>query len=348
MSRPESSVHIRFPERDRRPGVFYAVAEDGIELPVIDVTHPTFAVDEAEPVIRQAWERDRAEDRAWQRKPAWQRRLIFWLVRRNSVVLQNLWQSEGTFLNAMATYRMKLGPNHLGAAYTKRLDRHIAASGSILDVRLRLQRVAHLVADALEPALSTRRSATVHLIAIAGGPAMDAINALLLLHRKSPHLLERRRIRLHVLDAHDEGPKFGARALAALQGEGGPLAGLDCAFEFTRYDWNHPMALADLVAQLEPDAVAAASSEGGLFQYGSDEVITANLRVLRDHTPADFTVTGSISPVTPENLRSRRMIRIPIRHFQPDAFAALSQRAGWRVERLLEGHRTHCLRLVKA
>jgi hypothetical protein len=327
--------------------VFYAVTNEGIELPVIDVTHSSFSVEDTEARMREAWEQEHREQRRWEGKPAWQRRLMFWLARRNSVLLQSLWKSEGTFLNAMATYLMKLGPAHLGAGYTKPLDRRIAASANILDVRLRLQRVAHLIADALEPALLARPVGAVHLVDIAGGPAIDAINALIIVRRRSPALLDGRTIRLHVLDAHRDAPDFGARALAALQSQDGPLHGLNCRFEFRQYDWNDCQKLRETLAELEPDAVAAGSSEGGLFQYGSDEAIVNNLTVLRAATPADFTVTGTISPPSPENLHARRMVRIPLRHFTTAEFEALAVRAGWHIDRLLEARRTYCVRLVK-
>jgi hypothetical protein len=32
-------------EVNKRPGVYYALTNDGIELPIVDVTHPAFALD---------------------------------------------------------------------------------------------------------------------------------------------------------------------------------------------------------------------------------------------------------------------------------------------------------------
>jgi len=32
------------PERNKRTGVCYALTDDGLELPVVDITHPAFAV----------------------------------------------------------------------------------------------------------------------------------------------------------------------------------------------------------------------------------------------------------------------------------------------------------------
>src|SRR4029450_1150233 len=34
---------VTVPETQKKPGVCYAFADDGLELPVIDVTHPAFA-----------------------------------------------------------------------------------------------------------------------------------------------------------------------------------------------------------------------------------------------------------------------------------------------------------------
>ena len=36
---------MKLPEPNKKDGVCYAVTEDGVELPVVDVTHPAFALD---------------------------------------------------------------------------------------------------------------------------------------------------------------------------------------------------------------------------------------------------------------------------------------------------------------
>jgi hypothetical protein len=348
MTPDHESPQVRVPELQRKTGVFYAVTDDGIELPVIDVTHPGFAIDESDPRVDQLFEEQRRRQSEWDRRPVWLRRLMFWYARRNSVLLEALASEDSTFLSAMATYLMKLGPEHLGRAYTRRFDHRIAGTGSILDVRLRLQRVAQSIADSLRPALAARAEAPVHLVNIAGGPAVDSVNAVLLLAKATPQLLAGRSIRIHVLDANDAGPHFGARALQALRGATGPLAAIDCRFEYRRYDWNEPAGLRDLLCSFEPNAVAAGSSEGGLFQYGTDEAIVANLAVLRAETPMDFQFSGSVSPDTAESKAGQQMIRIKLRHLAPEAFAALAGRAGWRVEGRTVGFRTDCVRLAKA
>lgn len=73
------------------------------------------------------------------------------------------------------------------------------------------------------------------------------------------------------------------------------MAGLDITFEHLSYDWNHPSRLGEILDAFPESALAAGSSEGGLFEYGSDEAILANLEMARDRSPAGFTLTGSAS-----------------------------------------------------
>ena len=43
-SRSALHHHTLRPETNKRPGVFYVITRDGVELPVVDVTHPAFAI----------------------------------------------------------------------------------------------------------------------------------------------------------------------------------------------------------------------------------------------------------------------------------------------------------------
>jgi hypothetical protein len=168
------------------------------------------------------------------------------------------------------------------------------------------------------------------LINIGGGPALDSINALILLRRDRPGLLERQ-IAIEVLDASLDGAFFGVNALAALQAERGPLAGLDIAMRHHDYDWNQPAALARLVdKRIAAGAVIAASSEGALFEYGSDQAIVANLQALRAGAGARL-VAGS---VTSSDDTRRRMIATTRFKLYPRGvagFAPLAAQAGFRI-----------------
>lgn len=41
----------RIPEKNKRAGLSYAVTDDGLELPVMDMTHPAFACEMTEAKI---------------------------------------------------------------------------------------------------------------------------------------------------------------------------------------------------------------------------------------------------------------------------------------------------------
>jgi hypothetical protein len=142
----------------------------------------------------------------------------------------------------------------------------------------------------------------------------------------------RRAIAIHVLDQDEAGPAFGRNALAALMQDGGPLAGLDIAFHHLRYDWNEPAALERLLGELNASGgVIAVSSEGGLFEYGSDAAVIANLKALRAGKVA--IVAGS---VTSADESRRRMIMASRFKLVPrglEGFAPLAEAGGYRIAR---------------
>ena len=157
------------------------------------------------------------------------------------------------------------------------------------------------------------------------------MNALILLRQRDGDLL-RRPIVIDVLDQDDSGPFFGSNALAALMRDGAPLAGLDIAFRHRRYDWNEPASLEALLREAKA-AIVAASSEGGLFEYGSDEAIIGNLTAL--HRAGVRSVAGS---VTSSDESRRRMItasRFKIHPRGLKGFAPLAGRAGYRIAQAL-------------
>jgi hypothetical protein len=317
------------------------VSADGIELPVVDVTHPSFALPlgrtEATALIeryaRAEWRRGRLQQ--------WARRHFYGFFLKRSVLGRALMGAAGTFLPGMPTYLLKLGPDHLGAGYAQEIDRRIAASPPALAMRLRLLDVVMLLVEGLAPALSRPAAEPLHLLDIGGGPAAHSLNALILLRKEHPAALEGRAVRIHVLDRDDRGPLFGARALEALRGDGGPLHGLDVALEHVRYDWTDTTVLdATLAALARAGGIVACSSEGALFDYGSDEAIRANLTTIRRGAPAGTIVVGTVTRARragrlgarPE--RSRHRVAVVPR--TPEAFEALVQSTGWRVEKLLE------------
>ena len=335
----------------RKAGLCYARTDEGLELPVIDVTHPAFhiALDEGEQAA--LIERFLQDVGGPERLPAFLRGVLFRVMRRRSVIMRGLMGASGTFMSGMNTYLMKLGPDNLDQPFFGAVDRRLAGSPAGLSMRLRLQDTAELLADALLAPLAARPDAALHLLNIGGGPAIDSLNALILVQTKHPALLAGRPLYIHSLDVNTAGPHFGARALAAILAEG-PLRGLDVSFEHTDYDWSRPEELRLRIHTLVAGPqIVAMSSEGALFEYGSDQDILGNLQALQEATPPDTVVAGS---VTRADDLGRRLngagvgSRAAIHFREWEAFAALAFRTGWAVAKRLDRPLSYDIRLRKA
>jgi hypothetical protein len=316
------------PVGDSHPVVF-ATTADGLRLPVIDVTHPAFAI--ADDPASLAARRDAflAWDHRNQRMPRFIGRLLMRLGARRSPLLRRMMMSDRDFLDSISTYMIKLGPDQLPPGFDGPVDRKVAAAPHVTLVRLRMQLIARLLADALVAPLGEAPHAPLYFVNIAGGPALDSINALIMLAGTHPTLL-RRPIAVHVFDAHQDGPAFGARALLSLTAPGGPLHGFEARFEHHTYDWNDtaPLArrLADLAAR---GAIMAASSEGGLFEYGSDDAIVANLTALAQAgVPL---VAGSVTSASEERKRMIAQTRFRLIARGLEGFAPLAERGGYTI-----------------
>jgi hypothetical protein len=169
------------------------------------------------------------------RIPSFVTRLLMRLSARRSPLLRKILTSDKEYLDSISTYMLKLGADHLPPGFDGPIDRKVAASPHMALVRRRMQQIARLLAKALLSRVADAPDAPLHLINIAGGPALDSINALIML-------------------------RLGD--------------GLDVQFQHHAYDWNDTAPLARPLAGLaERRAIIAASSEGGLFEYGTDDAV---------------------------------------------------------------------------
>jgi hypothetical protein len=311
------------------PTIVFATTADGLRLPVIDVTHPAFAVPD-DPASRVA-RRDAILD--WDRRnrltPEIVTRLLMWLGARRSPLLWNILASDREYLDSITTYILKLGADHLPPGFDGPVDRKVAAAPHMALVRLRMQQIAQLLAEALLAPLGDAPDAPLHLVNIAGGASLDSINALIILARAQATLLHRP-VTIHVFDAQQDGPTFGGRALLALTAPGGPLHGHDVQFEHHVYDWNDTAPLARLLAGLAArGATIGASSEGGLFEYGTDEAVVANLTALaRAGVPI---VAGSVTSSGAERRRMIAQTRFRLFARGLEGFAPLAERSGYAI-----------------
>jgi hypothetical protein len=333
----------KIPEKNKKAGVCYAVTDDGIELPVIDVTHPAFNLQLSDADLDRFLQMQLQEMKDRQRIPAFLQRLFLGLMQRRSILMRGIASSAGTFLSGLNTYLLKLGPDNLNDSYANDIDRRIAASLPVLSARLRLQDVARLLAQGLAPALKVKAKTALHLLNIGGGPAIDSMNALILLQKERPELVSGRDIFIYSLDLDDAGPNFGARALAALQKASGPLYGLEIGFRHIKYDWSDPRGLRTLVNSFDGgnDVIVSASSEGALFEYGSDEEIESNLQVLHETTPVESVMVGTVSRADEIGRLFHGASRAAINLRGLEAFTTLGLRAGWKLTEVIDRPLSH-------
>jgi hypothetical protein len=321
-------MQSHLPAGDSRAIVF-ATTADGLRLPVIDVTHPAFALPDDPASLAARRDAFLAWDRRNRRMPTIVTRLLTRLAARRSPLLRKILASDNEYLDSISTYMVKLGVDHMPPGFDGRIDRKVAAAPHMALVRLRMQQIARLLAEALLAPLAGSPDAPLHLVNIAGGPALDSVNALIMLARTHATLIHRP-IAIQVFDTQQDGPTFGARALDALTAPGGPLHGLEVQFQHHAYDWNDTAPLARLLAGLAArGAIIAASSEGGLFEYGTDDAVVANLTALaKAGVPI---VAGSVT--SSSEVRKRIIAETRLRLFARglEGFAPLAERSGYAV-----------------
>lgn len=316
-------------------GIIYARTREGFDLPVIDVTNPRFAVPDDPAAVRGLYDSFIAHERKRRYLPAFVLRWMLRMAARKSRLIRALVDPKAGFLDGLSTYVMKLGADNLVQPYDTPVDRRLAASPHIVLLRLRMQQVAQLVAAGIADDLAgADAAAPLALINIGGGPALDSINALILLRRDRPELMARP-IAIEVLDASQDGAFFGANALAALQAHQGPLAGLDIAMRHHDYDWDRPALLESLIEKLiAAGAIIAATSEGALFEYGNDQAIVANLRALRANGAGARLVAGSVTSADDTRRRMIATTRFKLFPRGVAGFAPLAAQAGFRIAKV--------------
>ena len=332
-------MNSRFPEKNKKPGVYYAFTDDGVELPVIDITSPMFAENASQKELAALSE----GFLRLQKMPLFIRHFLM----RHSVLGRGMKSDSDGFLKGMTTYVVKLRPEVLGKGYAGLIDRKVAGAIGSVSFRRRLQGMARLIADRLVSALRERKRTCVHLLSIGGGPTMDILNSLILIQKENPGLLTGRHILIRVFDLDEIGPHFGANALTSLSVESGPLHGIDITLDHISYDWAHVSMLRETIGRIDAYDVAICSSEGALFEYGSNEVIAENLKVLRETTPAFLEVIGSI--VCDNNISQAigGMSTVSFRTFELDDFHNLALSVGWTVGRVLEVNPLYWIVMLK-
>jgi len=320
--------------------IYYATSAEGARLPIVDVTHPAFAVNVTDDELAALSD---SYVHGGPQRSAVPAQVLEALKR--SQLGRCLFAASGTYLSGIATYLLKLGPENLPEG-AEEIDRRLAASFPALMTRLRLQDMTHLLADGLMPTLRDTQERALALVNLAAGVAADSWNALIML--RGAGVLQQRAVSIVAFDREEAGSTFARRALETLRAQRAPLAGVNVAFRHEPYDWSDADHLRSRLRDMPGADLCAVSSEGGLFEYGSDDVVVANLRVLHESTTTETIVVGSATREGNPVRASQVATHILTRPRTLDAFAAIVREGGWNISRVIARPFSYHVSLHKA
>lgn len=279
--------------KNKLPGLSYVFTVNGIELPVLDITHPGFisGIDENRLKKLIPYVEKNAEKNAekFNKIPKYIKNYFI----KHSFTMAELLQNETSFATGISTLMMKMGPNLIGKGRKRFWDRSVSKGFGSLLIRMRMRDISRCQAEELIPLLNGSPEKNLCFINIAGGSASDSINALFLIQKEDPSLLKNKKIEINVLDIDNYGPAFAGQCINALKFPGNKFNGLDISFRHINYDWNDTQKLLELLSERK-EWLQICASEGGLFEYCSDDVIIRNLKVLFDNSPDDIIISGTL------------------------------------------------------
>lgn len=321
-------------------GLFYATTDNGITLPVLDITHPLFLASIDTGYLEKQMRAGLIKTGKG-RKP---NPHILRFLGRFSVIMAGFYRRQEndstrfSYLNSLSTVICKLGPFLIPRGIGWALDRRF--SWGFIPMRMRARDISICIAETLIPQLNASPEKSLSLVNIAGGTATDSINALLLILSRDPSLLANRKTEISVLDVDAFGPHFAEKSVAVLKAPGGKFNGLDIILRYIPYNWHDTAPLSELLKR-NKGWIIAVSSEGGLFEYGSDEEITANLHAIRDSCPGSpVSFSGSALHETEKlNPQVYEMIRstgVNVRFLGFPGLKKLTFATGWNIHRIVE------------
>jgi hypothetical protein len=280
---------------NRINGIAYAFTDDGIELPVLDITHPRFISSIDESVFKALSLKAALKAEKIRNNPFSITKIIF----------GKLLKTKNTYISGMRTLTIKIGPNlllkgrkgeflyKLGKFASKKFFMPMAMVLNAIAMRMRLRDICKYQSEILIPQLKKNSGKKLCFINIAGGAASDTINTLILIEKKEPLLLKERKIEINILDIDTYGANFAKRCIEALKEPNAYFYGLDISFRHIQNNWNNTQKLLDLLSERK-DWIQICTSEGGLFEYGSDKEIIKNLNTVYDNSGDDIQIVGSL------------------------------------------------------
>ena len=339
-------------EKRKIPGISYALTESGIELPILDITHPLFkaSINKANlEKLRKSIEK--TGDKMVIRLKEMPSFLTNFLSQHSYIIAGFLSiNKENNFLSGISTLMMKLGPGLIGNGISKIFERRASRSISSVTLRVRIQDICKLEADALIPQLIQWPEKDLCFINIGGGTASDSINTLILILKKYPSLLKNRKIEIDVLDMDTFGPGFGKNCIESLKTPDQYFHLLDISFRYIKYNWNDPSHMEGILFERK-EWVTLCSSEGGLFEYGSNEEIISNLNLLYDKTGDEMKIAGSLikdpHSVDKGMLTILEKTNINVRLLGVHGLQGILNRTRWEVDTVIEDNPRYVVFVLK-
>lgn len=330
-------------EKNKIAGLSYAFTENGIELPVLDITHPLFLKSTNEESLAKMLKEieDKGEERAesFNNIPAF---IKNFLANRSYIMAGfMLKDTDDTFLSGMSTLMMKYGPGLIGKGKGKFFDRlGSKAFGAVL-LRMRVTDMCRLQSDVLYTQLMDEKDKKLCFINIAGGAACDSINSLIMINKKNSSLLKNREIEINVFDIDKFGPSFAKNCVESLKSAGNYFRELNISFNHFYYNWNDTNVLNDFLSKRK-EWLIITSSEGGLFEYASDEDIIKNLNILHSNSPEKMKIIGSaihdINKVDSGIKASMKLTNIKARLLGLEGLKKIFDKTRWSIETVNENN----------
>ena len=332
-------------ETKEKPKIFYAITDNKIKLPVLDITNPLFVSSIKEEALDELG-KDTIKRKNFRQNP------FINFVAKRSLTLGKFLPKEhnANYVSGMSTLMMKLGPGLIGGGVGRFFDRKVSEGFVSISVRMRLRDICQVQAQELTPILKKEPRSNLCFINIAGGAASENINALILLHRQDPDLLKNRKIEIDVLDVDTFGPDFARNSIQSLKAEGGPFCELDVSFRHILYDWSDASKLTDLVKE-KKSWIQICTSEGGLFEYATDEDIIKNLKALSDYSTDDTIIVGDVvlegervNPAFPAMLTGSNN---SIRFIGTQRLKEIVGKTEWALDKVIEGNPIYVVFILK-
>jgi len=158
--------------KNKLPGLFYAFTMNGVELPVLDITHPEFisSIDENKLKKMLPYIEKNAENNAnkFNRMPAFIQKYFA----KHSFAMAELLGNESSFASGISNLMMKMGPNLIGKGKRRFWDRQVTKGFGSLVIRMRMRDISLCQASAPIPLLQKSPERDLCFVNIEGGAAL--------------------------------------------------------------------------------------------------------------------------------------------------------------------------------